>query len=104
MSQKKSKKYSKKQKGGNAKWTPVLAAFGGVMLVFLAILALRSRPSPEAGQEITGTARLEVDKEEVDLGDVKVNQGVEVSFRLTNTGDRTLEFTDYPYIEVVEGC
>jgi hypothetical protein len=45
-----------------------------------------------------------VDKEQVDLGDVKLNQPVEVTFQITNVGDKTLRFEEQPYIDVVEGC
>jgi hypothetical protein len=47
---------------------------------------------------------LKVDKEKVDLGDVKLGQTVMVSFQLTNLGDKTLKFTKAPYVEVLEGC
>jgi hypothetical protein len=45
-----------------------------------------------------------VDKEKVDLGEVKLGKTVEVSFELTNVGDQTLRFSEQPFIEVKEGC
>jgi hypothetical protein len=104
MSQNKSKKYSKKRQRGNRRWLPILIALGGLLLVAVAFLALRDKPAPEAAIEVTGAPSLKVDKEKVDLGDVKLNQTVQVSFQLTNVGDQTLRFTKDPFIEVVEGC
>ena len=69
----------------------------------LAFLALRDKPAPGATIEVTGAPSLQVDNEKVDLGDVKLNQTVQVSFQLTNVGDETLRFVKQPYIEVVEG-
>jgi len=104
MSQNKSKKYSKKRQRQNRRWLPILIVLGGLLLVALAFLALRDKPAPGAAIEVTGAPSLKVDKEEVDLGDVKLGKTVEVSFQLTNVGDETLQFDKEPYIEVVEGC
>ena len=60
--------------------------------------------APASAPEVTGAARLKVDKESVDLGDRKVGQPVSVSFEITNVGDQPLRFTQLPYIEVKEGC
>lgn len=104
MSQNKSSKYSKKRKSQNKKWMPILIALGGVLLIGLAYLALRDKSAPGGAIEVTGAPSLKVDKEKVDLGDVKLGKTVEVSFQLTNVGDETLKFDEQPYIEVVEGC
>ena len=104
MSQNKPKKYPKKRQRKTAYWLPILVALGGVLLVGLAFLALRDKSAPGAAIEVTGAPSLKVDKEKVDLGDVKLGKAVEVSFQLTNVGDKTLRFDEQPYIEVVEGC
>jgi hypothetical protein len=104
MTQNKPKKHPNKRKRQNAKWTPILVTLGGVLLILLAFFALRDRPSPKAAVEITGAPGLKVDKEKIDLGDMKFNQLADVSFQLTNIGDQTLRFTKDPFIEVVEGC
>ncbi len=104
MSHNNSKKYAKKQPRKTANWLPILAVLGGLLLVGLAFLAMRGKTTPGAAIEVTGTPSLKVDKETVDLGDMKFNQLAQVSFRLTNVGDQTLRFTKDPYIEVVEGC
>ncbi len=104
MSQNKSKKYSKKRKRQNAKWLPILIALGGILLVVGAFLALRDKPAPKVPIEVKGSPSLKADKEKIDLGDVKLDQTVEVSFQLTNVGDKPLRFSKQPYIEVAAGC
>jgi hypothetical protein len=102
MSQNKPKKYPKKRQ--KQRWLPILIALGGLLLVALAFLALRDKPAPGAAVEVTGAPSLKVDKEKVDLGDVKLGKTVDVSFKLTNVGDETLRLEEQPYVEVVEGC
>jgi hypothetical protein len=104
MSQNNLKKYPKKRQRRNNSWLPILLAVAGVALVALAAWGLRDKEADIADIEVSGTPALKVDKEKVDLGDVKVGQMVEVSFRLSNAGDQTLRFAEAPYIEVVEGC
>jgi cell division septal protein FtsQ len=104
MSKFKPKKYPKKRQKKTANWLPILIALGGLLLVGLAFLALRDKSAPVAAIEVTGAPSLKVDKEKVDLGDVKLGKTVQVSFQLTNVGDKTLRFNEKPYIEVVEGC
>jgi len=96
--------YSKRQRKQNAKWLPILVIAGGVLLIGLAFLAFRKNPTPKATIEVKGSPSLKVDKDKVDLGDVKLGKTVEVSFELTNVGDQTLRFSKQPFVEVVEGC
>jgi hypothetical protein len=87
------------------RWMPVLLGLGGLALLVLAVLSFRGGNSgSKAGVEVNGSPSLKVDKEQVDLGDVKLDRTVEVTFKLTNVGDQPLRFNDQPYIEVVEGC
>ncbi len=79
----------------------LLIAAGAVLLLIAGFAALRNLAAPSA---VRDAPKLSVDQDEVDLGDVQLGQTVEVSFDLTNTGDRTLQFTEKPYVEVVEGC
>jgi hypothetical protein len=104
MSQNDSKKYSKKRPARATPLLPIILAVAGVALVGLAFWGLRSKPAGQANIEVTGAPSLKVDKEKVDLGDVKLGQVVEVSFQLTNVGDQALRFSKAPYIEVLEGC
>jgi hypothetical protein len=104
MSQNKTNRYSKKRQRRNKPWLPIIVAVTGVVLVGLAFWGLRGKSAGKADIEVTGAPSLKADKEQVDLGDVKLGQTVEVSFQLTNVGDQTLRFSEAPYIEVVEGC
>ncbi len=97
-------RYSKKRHRQSKRWLPILLALGGVLLVGMAFLALRDKSTPDAAIEVTGAPSLKVDREVVDLGDMKFNQLAQVSFQITNVGDQTLRFAKDPYIEVVEGC
>lgn len=88
---------------------PILLMLGGVVVLGLTIfLAARGNPAatsaPNFTPEVTGSPKLESDREEVDLGDVRLGQTVEVSFEISNRGDKPLRLSEAPYVEVVEGC
>ncbi len=104
MSKKRLKRYYQDPKLRLNFW-PVAAILGGVLLVGLAGFAIwRGQAAPKPAPEVAGSPRLKVDKEQVDLGDVRLGQTVDVAFDLTNVGDQALDFTTPPYVEVVEGC
>jgi len=90
-----------------SRW-PLLLMVGGLLLAGAAAILWWQSPStpkaPGSSSEVTGSPKLKVDREKVDLGDVPLGQTVEVTFELTNAGDRQLRFTDVPYIEVAAGC
>jgi hypothetical protein len=54
--------------------------------------------------EVKGSAKFVAEPAQIDLGDVKLGQTVEVSFKVGNAGDQPLQFTQVPIIQVVEGC
>ena len=84
---------------------PITLAVGGLLLIIGAFFALRGNTSTSRTNiEVTGAPSLKVDKEQVDLGDVRLGQWVSATFQLTNVGDQTLRFTRPPFIEVREGC
>ncbi|MBI3242809.1 MAG: hypothetical protein HYZ49_11000 [Chloroflexi bacterium] len=102
MSQKKKRTESRRETA--SRW-PMLFVMGGLLLVGVAaVLLWGAFTTPKASPEVTGSPKLKVDQEKVDLGDVPLGQTVEVSFELTNAGDRQLRFTDVPYVEVAAGC
>ena len=104
MSPKYESKRTKRRKQRN-RWFPVLFGLGGLALLVLAVLALKGRGSEvKASIEVNGAPAIKVDKEKVDLGDVKLGKPVKVSFKVMNVGDQTLRINEQPYIEVVEGC
>lgn len=84
---------------------PILVIVGGVLLLAIAaFFALRRPPSAPFQPEVTGAPAIRVDKEKVDLGQMKLGTNAKVSFKVTNVGDVPLRFTEAPYIEVKEGC
>lgn len=98
------KKYKKKH-AQTRKTRQLLMIGAGLALVLLGVWAmdlggLRSQTM----LQVSGTPDLQVDKELVDLGEVKLGTPVEVSFELTNTGEGPLRFTKAPFVEAVEGC
>ena len=104
MSQNNNKKYPRKHARRRFPWIPILLSIGGLLLILGAILAFRTSLPSKAAIEVTGSPSLKVDKEEVDLGDVKIGKTVLVTFQLTNVGDKQLVFNEAPYIEVKVGC
>ncbi len=75
-----------------------------MLLVIGAVFTFKKPPEPKAAIEVSGSPSLKVDKQKVDLGNVKLGQTVDVKFTLMNVGDKTLRFNKAPYIDVVEGC
>lgn len=87
--------------------SPITLVLGGIVLIAAALFALWRAQRPaleEVPVEVSGAPSLQVDRQQVDLGDVKVEELVSVSFQVANTGDQPLRFTGEPYVEVVEGC
>ena len=85
-------------------WPIILLLAGGLLLIIVAVSAFNKPSQPKAAVEVNGSPSLKVDQEKVDLGDVRLGKTVEVTFQLTNVGDKTLKFSKAPYIEVLEGC
>jgi hypothetical protein len=94
---------------------PLLIVLGGALAIGLAAILIASSGQPPiatiggqatapAAIEVNGAPSLQVDRDQVDLGNVRLGETVSVSFELANTGDQPLYFTGKPYVEVVEGC
>jgi hypothetical protein len=77
---------------------------GGLLLIFGALSLIGGSGGRKAAIEVTGQARLKVDQDAVDLGDIALGTTVRAAFLLTNVGDQPLRVTQPPYIEVLEGC
>jgi hypothetical protein len=77
---------------------------GLLMLVGVLWVAFGSSRGGKAAVEVTGAPSLKVDRQKVDLGQVKLGKPVEVKFELANVGDQTLWLTEAPFVQVVEGC
>jgi len=84
---------------------PLWLVFGGaVVLLITAFFALPRKPAAPYTPVVTGAPSLQTDQDQVELGDVKLGTTVHVSFQLKNVGDQPLQFSELPYVEVVEGC
>lgn len=99
---------------------PVSVLIGGAMLLAAAVAfalwpqtpaapAPTAAPAPSVVPAATAApaasaSQIQVDKELVDFGDVKLGTWVQADFKLTNAGPGPLTFTEPPYIELVEGC
>jgi hypothetical protein len=85
---------------------PLLIVLGGFLLVGVAALVLGGKESNSSASVPAGKvgAKLQVDKEKIDFGDVKLGEWVTATFTVTNVGDMPLEFKEAPFIRVVAGC
>lgn len=103
--QNKQRRSRRKTRSNPLVWFAVM--FGGIVLLLWGAYTLwesRQSGSVKVPVEVKGAPSLVVDQELVDLGDVPMNKMVTVSFKLTNVGDKPLQFSESPYIEVLEGC
>src|SRR5512147_1889087 len=94
-----SKRLARKRRRVQRTWLVMILS--GIILVGLAFLTLRGSQNSQslAAIEVHGSASLKADQEQIDLGDVKLGQTVQASFRLTNVGDQPLRFSEQPFIE-----
>ncbi len=86
---------------------PLILVGGGILLIVLAavyIFATSRSPKSGAAIEVSGAPALQVDKAQIDFGDVKVDTPVSATFEISNVGDQPLRFSKLPVVEVVEGC
>jgi len=105
MSQKNLKKLAREKKRRQQKRLQLLLLIGGgVLFIAGSLFAVFRNSKPVAIVEVAGSPSLKVDQEVVDLGDVTLGNTVQVSFQLTNVGDKTLRFSEVPTIEVLAGC
>lgn len=85
-------------------WPLILLVGGGLLLIITAISVLNRPSQAKVPIEVSGSPSLKVDKQKVDLGNIKLGRTVDVTFEITNVGDQTLRFSKVPYIEVAQGC
>ena len=110
MSQNRNKSNKHKKKTHSRSAPLILAIAGLVIVAGMAAFVLGNQKSdPAFAQddyvpEVVGQPSLKADREEIDLGDVKLGKTVSASFVLTNVGDQTLRFSEIPYVELREGC
>ncbi len=84
---------------------PLWLVLAGIGLILFAAWAISNgNTQAKASVEVKGAARLKVDQDKIDHGDVKLGTPISDSVRITNVGDQPLTFSEAPYIEVKEGC
>jgi hypothetical protein len=103
---KKSKHEALRTKHATNPWPFILIAGGLVLsgIVVFAAWQVASPSGPKVPVEVNGAPSLKLDKDQVDLDNVRLGQTVEVTFNVANVGDKQLRFTEPPYVELVEGC
>jgi len=99
----KTKKRSSVPKPNRFLWLTGLIG-GGLVLIWVLWSLAQSSPAPVVPVEVQGVPKLKVEQAKIDLGNVKLGQTVSASFKVSNVGDRPLQFSEAPYIEVIEGC
>ena len=110
MSHSKSKKAHRLNKGRARSGQSNLSLYivlAGFVLLAVGLFALWKVGQPAVASvpvEVKGQPSLNVNQDKLDFGDVKLGKTVTASFTLSNVGDQTLEITDKPYIQVLEGC
>ena len=112
MSQKKKKKSNKnKKKTTGSLSTPLILGIAGLVVIAAAVAFVIGNQQSDTifaqddyVPEVVGQPSLRADRNEIDLGDVKLGKTVTASFVLTNVGDETLRFSEIPYVELKEGC
>ena len=94
---------------GGTKFLWLLIGLGSVAIIGLIGMLVWSITSAgettgSATPAVTGTPKLQANVDKLEMGDIKLGRTVNAEFDLSNTGDRTLQFTAKPFIEVLEGC
>ncbi|MAT43716.1 MAG: hypothetical protein CL609_15370 [Anaerolineaceae bacterium] len=82
---------------------PIFLIIGGLLVLIAAFFAFQKKPV-QYTPEVVGNPSLRVDKEKIDMGNVRLGNTVQASFEITNVGDKPLKFSKEPYVEVKQGC
>ncbi len=89
-------------------WPFVVMGVGAVLIVVVGFLALNGgdtkKPVAVATPQVTGSPRLGVDRDSIDLGKLPLNIPVKAEFKLKNVGDQPLTIKGEPRVELVKGC
>ena len=116
MSPNKSKGKSTPARSRRSPW-PIVLMLGGLLLVAVVIAGSLLSGSPEQEDvsgpgiaalsiaEIESSPDAQVDGLKVDFGDMKLGAELAtVRLTLRNTGDKMLQFSQAPYVQLAEGC
>lgn len=107
MSKTATRKRAARRKERQRNLTPIVVVGSILILVATGLLLVMNRS--DAGQPavpvtVSGSPRLQVDRDLIDFGEVPVGRMVKASFVLSNTGDQALTISHPPVPEVLEGC
>jgi cell division septal protein FtsQ len=102
MSKKLRKKREQRRKQQKLIWT-VSAGLLLIASVLFVLVRNANRINPEL-IEVQGRPAVKVDQELIDYGYVRLNTNLTFDIKVTNVGDKTLRFSESPYVEVLEGC
>ncbi len=88
---------------------PLLFLAGGALLAIIIGFVWLATGGRGAGNsrgpvQVTGRPALAVDRTLIDFGKVPLDVPVRATFRLSNVGDRPLQFLNQPVVEVKAGC
>lgn len=89
---------------------PLLIVGGGLILGAVLLVALLSNRTSEtiattgSPDQGSGTPRLAVAQDTIDLGTIRFNNPAQSVFTVRNTGDGSLVVLGEPQVELVEGC
>ncbi len=88
-------------------WPFVVMGAGALLIIVIGFLVWRSSNASQKAStppEVTGSARLTVDRDTIDFGKVSLGQTVEAQFKLKDVGDQPLKIVGSPRVELVKGC
>jgi hypothetical protein len=77
----------------------IFVVLGGVLIIG-AIFLFTNTGNAYSG----GTPVIAVEKQNIDMGYIKLGETRTLNIKVTNTGDGLLRFKEKPYVEVLEGC
>lgn len=97
------RKNYRRQKRNRSVWKYIVIGVIGLALIAWVVTSFRSTPASRAAV-IGGTPGLSVEKKFIDYGNLKDFTNITINFTVTNTGTGMLNFSEKPYIEVLEGC
>lgn len=97
------------QASGGKTLLALIAVVGALALVVAGVIVLAGSGQTTAGASAgTGPgatgARVEVDQEQLDFGQVKMDTPVRAAFKIRNVGTEPLQVLGEPQVRVVEGC
>jgi hypothetical protein len=112
MSNKSQRRRNAKRSNRRRDRTPILVVGGILVLVVAGLLFAISQSTagqstvslPAVPVTVSGSPRLQVDRDLIDFGQVPVGKMVKASFVLGNSGDQALTISHPPVPRVLEGC